>query len=106
MTDFIIDLLQMAVMLTDGFGILASWMLAMYFRAERTRYSIFTLYVFFLMMMIMFVVFTVSDVMIITGELNVWTEHPIMRGLVFRLLLTLSEFWLLHRLNRHDNKRL
>ena len=99
-----LEVLQLIMLVTDGFGILASWMLAIYYRAGRTRYRIFSLYVFFVTVCVIFVALTVSDVLVIVGYSQTWATLPIVRGLAFRLPLTAIECWLLCRVTSNDPK--
>jgi len=97
-----LTLLQGFMLVTDGCGILASWMLAMYYRGASSKYRIFTLYTFFLVLFVIFIALTISDAMVITKVHAGWATLPIVRGLMFRLMfrlpLAVAEFWMLHKL--------
>jgi hypothetical protein len=110
--------LRLLLLVTDGIGIVASYQIAQYYnsgvrwakfyknllRGQWTELesplgsqsAIRPLYLFWIVLTGVFLFLTVSDILVIQGFPQSWATLPIVRGLVFRLPITIVELWLIH----------
>lgn len=86
--------LQLILLVCDGIGIVASWVIAEFYRKASGDKHIFWLWLFFMCTAVIFLTLTVSDIIVI-AKLNVpWAALPIVRGLGFRVPFVIMELLL------------
>ena len=90
--------LQLLLLATDGVGAFASFTIAQYYKPKKTgEDAIWQLHVYFWMMTIVFAGLVVSDALVIAKWPPSWATLPIVRGLIFRLPISLVGLWMIHK---------
>lgn len=95
----LLPFLRMLMLVTDGVGIFAMYTVAQYYRPKPFSWAtpVVILYVFFYVMTVVFVALTISDLLVILKVSAYWATLPIVRGLTFRLPITIAALWMIHR---------
>lgn len=86
------------MLFTDGVLVLASWMIASYWKKGSGYSRIYSLFIFFTVMTWVSLALAISDTFVIHRISVWWATLPIIRGLTFRLPLALVEIWILLRI--------
>ncbi len=89
--------LQMLMLVTDGVGIFASFTVSQYYKLGKADDAVGILHYFFLVTTIVFICLTISDALVIARAPTSWATLPIVRGLAFRLPITVVELWMIHK---------
>lgn len=99
----LLTVLQLLMLGVDGTGIFVCYALAQYYCGNmaikdlRRIKGLFVLYVYFMVAFIVFIALFISDAMVIAKVPQNWATLPIVRGLTFRLPLTLVGLWVIRK---------
>ena len=82
---------------TDGAGIFAAFTVAQHYQDHEGKVAVYIIYWFFLILTAVFVALTISDTLVIFRMPPEWATLPIIRGLAFRVPLTVYALYMIHK---------